>query len=182
MFKSAKYLFTAGVFCSLALLQIQTVLAASADHIRAEVESRISASEQLEGSQIEVIVEDRLVVLSGKVRLYEHKLVSERLAWTTPGVFEVDNELSVVPRTPINDTAIERNIRDIVSNHERFRVAGVIAKVDEGRVRLQGSFLRYSDPTVLKHRIAEIEGVVEINISARFLSRLKNSSEIAAID
>ena len=136
----------------------------------------------MEDTQIDVHVEDRLVVLTGKVRLYEQKLVSERLAWTTPGVFEVDNELRVVPRTPLNDTAIERKIREIVYTHERFRVAGVIASVEEGRVRLQGGFLRYSDPVDLKHRIAEIEGVVEIDISARFLSRPENSSASVSVD
>jgi len=38
------------------------------------------------------------VVLTGKVRLYEQKLIADRIAWTTPGVFEVDNEIQVVSK------------------------------------------------------------------------------------
>ena len=182
MFKPTKYLLKAAVLCCLALFQPQASLAASADRIKSDVETRIAASERLKDTRIEVHVEERLVVLTGEVRLYEQKLVSERLAWTTPGVFEVDNELRVVPRVPRTDTAIARKIRDIVYKHERFRVANVVADVEEGRVRLNGSFLGYSDPTDLKHRIAEIEGVVEIDISARFLARLENASGNIGVD
>ena len=48
----------------------------------------------------------------------------------------------------------------------------MVTKVDNGRVRLQGSFLVYSEPTDLKYRVAEIEGVVDIEISANFFARL----------
>jgi osmotically-inducible protein OsmY len=182
MLTTTKYLFMTAVLCYLVLLESQAALAASTKDIKVEVESRISASEQLGDTSIEVHVEGRLVVLTGRVRLYEQKLVGERLAWTTPGVFEVDNELRVVPGTPLSDTAIARKIRDIVYKHEQFRVADVVVNVKEGRVRLQGSFLGYSDPTELKHRIAQIEGVVEIYVGASFLSRLENSPGSADVD
>ena len=48
-----------------------------------------------------------------QIRLDEQKLVSDRVAWMTPGLDEVDNEIRVVPRLPLSDTAIERKIREI---------------------------------------------------------------------
>ncbi len=39
-----------------------------------------------------------------------------------------------------------------------------------GSEKTVGSFLGFSDPTILKHKIAEIEGVVDIEISAAFFA------------
>ncbi len=171
MCKPTRYLIMAALIFNLSLFQATPVMALNEDELREAVEARLAASEKLQDMRVDVYVEGRLVVLVGDVRFYEQKLVSERIAWTTPGVFEVDNEIVVSPRLPLSDTAIERKIRSIINAHERFRAATVIAKVDNGRVRLQGSFLVYSDPTDLKHRVAEIEGVVDIEISATFLAR-----------
>ena len=182
MYNKTKYLCITAIAVTLALLQSQAALAMSKDRIQIEIESRIAATEQLEDAQIEVHLYENLVILTGEVRLYEQKLVGERLAWTTPGVFEVDNELRVVPRTPLTDSAIAQRIADIVSRQDRFRVANVVTNVHEGRVRLHGSFVGYSDPTDLKHQIAEIEGVIEINISARFLARLGDKPVSVNVD
>jgi hypothetical protein len=42
--------------------------------------------------------------------------------------------------------------------------------VTNGQVSLKGSFLDFRDPSVLKNRVAEIKGVVDIKISAVFLT------------
>jgi osmotically-inducible protein OsmY len=155
----------------LGLLQTAPVLARSDDLIRGDINARLAAEEKLRDARIEVRVEERLVVLIGQVRLYEQKLISDRIAWTTSGVVEVDNEIRVVPKLPLADAAIERRIREIVATHERFRNVPVAIRVDKGKVTLTGSFLAYRDPSILKHKVAEIEGVVKIEISAAFLAR-----------
>ena len=171
MYKPTRYLLMIVFFFNLGLFHATPVLAVNEDDLREAVKARIAASDKLQDIRIKVHVEGRLVILVGDVRIYEQKLVSERIAWTTPGVYEVDNEIVVSPRLPLADTAIERRIREIINAHERFRAAAVVTKVDNGRVQMQGSFLVYSDPTELKHRVAEIEGVVDIEISATFLAR-----------
>lgn len=70
----------------------------------------------------------------------------------------------------MSDAAIERRIPEIVAADERFRNAQVAIRVDKGKVTLTGSFLAYRDPSILKHKIAEIEGVIGIEISAAFLA------------
>jgi len=72
----------------------------------------------LKDTRIDLHVQDRLVVLAGQVRLYEQKLVSDRIAWTNSGVFEVDNEIRVIPKSRLSDEAIERNIRKIITDDE----------------------------------------------------------------
>ena len=156
----------------LALVQVTPALARSDDLIQREIEVQIAESAKLRGASIEVQVEQRLVVLTGQVRFYEQKLISDRIAWTTLGVFEVDNEIRVVPKLPLTDAAIERKIREIVKADEQFRAAEVIISVTNGEVFLRGSFLGYRDPLRLKHKVAEIEGVIDIKIIAAFFARL----------
>lgn len=58
-----------------------------------------------------------------------------------------------------------------MKDDDRFRAAGVAVSVEDGKVWLNGGFLNFRDPTRLKHMVAEIEGVVDIKISAAFLAR-----------
>lgn len=153
-----------------ALFQVTLAAARSDDLIQSEIEARIVESTALNGTRIEVHVEQRLVVLTGEVRLYEQKLVGGRIAWTTPGVEEVDNEIQVVPKLALSDEGIDVRIREIVKADERFRAAAVVVRVDNGKVFLTGSFLGFRDPTVLKHKVAKIEGVMDIEIRALFLA------------
>ena len=76
-------------------------------------------AKKLQDTRIDIHVQDRLVVLVGQVRLYEQKLFSDRIAWTTSGVFEVDNEIRVIPKLPISEEAIEREIPKIVTTVRR---------------------------------------------------------------
>lgn len=156
----------------LSLFQITVAQARSDALIQREIEAQIADSEQLAGARIEVHVEQRLVILTGDVRIYEQKLVSERIAWTMTGVFEVDNEIRVMPKIPLTDTAIERKVMEIVITDDRFRAAGVSVQVNNGKVHLRGNFINFSDPATLKHKVAEIEGVIDIDIHATFLARL----------
>jgi osmotically-inducible protein OsmY len=158
------------------LFQASPVLARSDDLIQQEIEAQITKEVILRGTRIEVHIEQRQVVLTGEVRLYEQKLVSDRIAWTTLGVFEVDNEIRVVPKRPVSDAAIKRKIGEIVKADERFRAAGVVVRVSNGEVSFTGNFHDFRDPSMLKHKIARIEGVLAIKISAAFLAR---SSETA---
>ena len=154
----------------LGLLQTTPVLARGDYFIQKEIEARFSAHEKLRGAGIKVHVEAQLVVLTGRVRLYEQKLIGGRIAWTTPGVVEVDNEIRVLPKLPVSDAAIERKIRDIVKSDDRYQDAKLEVRVNQGEVKLTGSFLGFSDPTILKHKVAAIEGVVDIEISAAFFA------------
>lgn len=151
------------------LFQITPALARSDDFMQREIEQQISETAALRGSQVEVRVEQRLVVLTGQVRLYEQKLTSGRIAWTTAGVFEVENNIQVVPTVPVSDQAIELNIRKIIKADERFIAAAVVISVNNGEVRLSGKFTNLGDPSRLKHRVAEIEGVLVINMNAGFV-------------
>ncbi len=170
MIKSMNRLAGLVLLLPLALFQATPGLAQSDDLIKQEIEGKIAESPMLRGTRIKVHVERQLVVLVGQVTLYEQKLVADRIAWTTRGVHEMDNEIQVVPIAPLSDTAIERKITEMVKVDERFSMARVSIRVNNGKVLLVGSFLGFSDPSILKHKVAKIEGVVGIEIRAKFLA------------
>ena len=160
----------------LGLFHMEAALGRSDDLIKRDIEAQFAAeSERLRGAQIEIHVRQRLVVLIGEVRFYEQKLISERIAWTTRGVFEVDNEIQIAPVLPLSDEAIERKIREIVKAEERFHRAQMEVLVNSGRVTIKGSFIDFRDPSMLKHEVAKIEGVVHIHINATFLARSESA-------
>lgn len=155
----------------IALFQLTPALARSDDLIQREIKAQIVESAKLRGTDIEVHVQERLVVLTGQVRLYEQQLIAARIAWTTMGVFEVDNEIRVVPEAAWTDAAIERKIWEIVNADERFRAAVAEVAVNNGEVFLKGKFLDFRIPSALKHRVAKIEGVVNIKLDAAIVTR-----------
>jgi len=157
------------LFIIMTFFPVASVLAQSDKQIQLEIEAQIAESAVLQDIRIDIHVEQRLVVLTGEVRLYEQKMSLERIAWTTPEVFEVDNEILIVPQMPLSDEQIKEKIRMIVKADDHFHVALLDIRVDKGNVYLKGSFLDFRDPSRLKHKVAAIEGVLAIRINATFL-------------
>ena len=178
------------LFLMMMILPVTLVLAVQSDkQIQQRIMAQIAESALPQGSlqqdlEIEIHVESihaqhKLVVLTGKVRLYEQKLTIERIAWTTPGVFEVDNELRIVPEMPLSDVQIKEKVRAIVEADDNFHVSLVNINVEQGKVTIQGSFLDFRDPSRLKHKVATIEGVLAIKIDATFLITPVQLNEVA---
>ncbi len=69
---------------------------------------------------------------------------------------------------PLNDRAINHKIRGIIKAHRRLHGAQLTVTVKGGAVVLQGTFEHPRDVLFLKHKVAEIEGVIAIEIQARF--------------
>jgi osmotically-inducible protein OsmY len=148
------------------LLQVPHGLAMDDDVIKQRIEGVAAETVRLNGTEVRVHVEKCFVVLSGTVRFYRQKMLFERIAWQTMGVVEVDNEIVVVPRVALSDAAIERKIREIVKTFPRFHGAGVSVTVDGGAVALRGTFSHPLDVQFLKNQVADIEGVIALEMLA----------------
>jgi len=150
----------------LALLLAGPLLAASglSDRIRTEA----AGDRALAGTSVTIETEGGAVVLGGTVRLYSQKLRWEQVAWRTAGVEDVDNEIRVLPVMPIGDDGLRRAIATLIHDTPRFHGARLSVDVARGVVRLSGTFHDAADVLLLKHRVAEIEGITGITIDARF--------------
>jgi osmotically-inducible protein OsmY len=110
------------------------------------------------------------VILSGKVRLYLQKIIYEQVAWHTQGVREVDNEIRVVPEVPATDDEIKTIIIHFLIEHEQLRGTELTIEVHKGHVFLSGTFHEPEGVLTLRHWVAQIEGVVAIEIDVKSLA------------
>ena len=97
-------------------------------------------------------------------------MLYEQIAWQTEGIVEVDNEIRVVPRLAQSDTVIERQIMESVHTHRRFQGVNVIVTVVKGAVQIRTTLDHPQDVLFLKRRVAEIDGVIDIDIQAKFIA------------
>jgi osmotically-inducible protein OsmY len=126
--------------------------------------------ERLEGTEVHVVVQSGRVVLSGTVYLYSQKLLYEHIVERTPGVVEIDSDIRVVPRLSVEDAEIAAYIRMLIAGHQRFQNAEVTVDVTQGAVSLSGVFYDPGDVLLLTYQVAEIEGVIELEIKVRFVT------------
>jgi len=126
--------------------------------------------ERLEGTEVHIVVQGGHVILSGTVYLYSQKMRYEHIAGRTAGVVEINNNIRVIPRLPVEDAEIAGHIRTLLKDHQRFHNAEITVNVTEGAVSLRGTFYDPGDVLSLKHQVAEIEGVIRLEILARFVT------------
>ena len=155
-------------------------LALSDDLIKQRIEERVAQEVELDAATVRIDVGEGFVVLAGEVRLYAHKLSFERIAWQTAGVEDVDNEIRVTPLVPLDDDAIEREIREIIKADSRFQGSGVKIRVESGAVFISATFRHPRDDIFLRRRVAEIEGVIAIEIDPKFLAWIRSSLATAS--
>ena len=97
-------------------------------------------------------------------------MLFEKIAWKTEGVAEVENEIQIVPKSPQTDAAIERRIKEILQTYKQFQGFIVSISVEAGAVDVRIRLNHPADVIFLKKRIAEIEGVISIDIQAKFIA------------
>ena len=155
---------------ALLLSPVTQALAVNDDVIKQRIEERVDQELELGAAAVRIDVGDGFVVLAGAVRLYSHKLSFERIAWQTAGVEDVDDEIRVIPLVPLDDEAIESKIREIIKAHSRFDGSGAKIRVENGAVFIRATFQHPRDDLFLKQRVAEIEGVIAIEIDPIFIA------------
>ena len=158
------------IIMAFGLLYIPRTSALSDELIKQNIEKDAADTLRLRATKVDLVVEDGNVVLFGEVGLYIQKMLYEKIAWKNQGVIEVDNEIRVVPRLPQTDAAVERKIMQVIQTHQRFKGAKVAVTVETGNVFIRINLDHPSDILFLKHRVAEIEGVISIEIQAKFFA------------
>ena len=153
-----------------AMVPVPQAFAMSDKIIKQSIENEAIDTFRLRGTKIEVAVEDGYVVLYGTVGLYIQRMFYEQIAWKTVGVAEVDNEIRVVPGRPQTDAAIERKIMQLAHTHRQLQGLNCKVKVEGGAVRIRAVFDHPRDVLFLKRRVAEIEGVIAIEIQATLIT------------
>jgi hypothetical protein len=142
----------------------------SDDVIEQKIASEVSGTHGLRETNVKIAVENGNVVLYGTVDKYIQLMLYEKITWKTEGVVEVDNEIQVVPKFPQTDAAIQRKVKEVVKTHRQFEGIKINVTVEAGAVDVLIELNHPSDVLFLKNRIAEINGVISIDIMAKFIA------------
>jgi hypothetical protein len=140
--------------------------------IERSIVNEASITPSLRTAKVKIAVENGYVVLYGTVEKYIQKMVYERIAWKTVGVIEVDNEIRVTPLSPLADPTIERKIKEIIKTYDKFQGLNFSVSVKAGAVDIIIKLNNPADVLFLKKKIAEIDGVISIDIMAKFIASI----------
>jgi osmotically-inducible protein OsmY len=152
------------------ITQAHAALAMSDKVIKQRIEDQAADTLSLRKLKVDFAVEEGYVVLYGTVGLYIQKMIYEQIAWKTEGVVEVDNEIRVVTGLAQSDAVIERKIMELAQTHRRLQGVNIIFTVVNGAVQIRTTLDHPQDVLFLKRRVAEIDGVIDINIQAKFIA------------
>jgi osmotically-inducible protein OsmY len=152
------------------ITQAHAALAMSDKVIKQRIEDQAADTLSLRKTKVDLAVEEGYVVLYGTVGLYIQKMLYEQIAWKTEGVVEVDNEIRVVHGLAQSDAVIERKIMELAPTHRRLQGVNVIVTVVNGAVQIRTTLDHPQDILFLKRRVAEIDGVIDINIQTKFIA------------
>jgi osmotically-inducible protein OsmY len=67
------------------------------DELKSNIEKALVRSAEIDAQRISVEVQGSKVILKGKVRSWAEREEAERVAWTAPGVTQVENHIEVSP-------------------------------------------------------------------------------------
>jgi hypothetical protein len=163
VFTTLFYMLT-GIFITSAALSTNDV------SIKQQIEKNAAENVKLKTGKVKVAVENGFVVLYGSVDRYIQKMIYEKVAWKTEGVVEVENEIRVIPTVPQADAVIERKVKEIVQIYDRFQGVSFGVTVKTGAVNVLITLNHPEDVLFFKRRIAEIDGVVSIDIMAKLIA------------
>lgn len=74
---------------------IEVVPGISAGDVKKRIENALERDAELEAQAIQVDVSGGKVTLKGKVRTWSERRAAERAAWSAPGVYALDDQLSI---------------------------------------------------------------------------------------
>ena len=152
------------------MISIASTSSVSDDVIKRKIEREAIDTYNLRATKVKIAVENGNVVLYGTVDRYIQKMLYEKITWKTEGVVEVDNEIRVIPKFPQTDEAIERKVKEIVQTYRQFQGVKISVAVKTGAVDVIITLNNPSDVLFLKNKIAEIDGVISIDIMAKFIA------------
>ncbi len=130
--------------------------------VRGRVKDLLYWNNDIDYSQIDVLVNNHVVTLLGSVSAYWKAVLVEELAYSIRGVTLVINQLSVVPSKDYEDIKIADDIIKALERTEGVAAHPITVKVDKGLVTLEGEVLSWRDKKAVFNAALYTRGVKNI--------------------
>jgi len=134
----------------------------SNDELHEALKNAFRSIHNIDGTKIEITVDNGMVTLKGTVDAFWKKKIVERNAKNVFGVIEVNEELSVVPTKNIIDEDIARAIQDAMERDRHIRGDDIDVSVQDGRVTLSGEVVSQQVKSTLETLVHYTSGVQEL--------------------
>jgi hyperosmotically inducible protein len=137
--------------------------------IKADLRERLSASQELQGKDIQIVVQDRVITMTGQVETNTQKNGAEQLARGVSNVANVINQLTVgnpsaasaeTPGIVTKDVELMRQVSfALFTERENFRDVGSIkVEAKDGRVTLSGAVASRAERSLAERVAREVKG------------------------
>ena len=108
------------------------------EEIEKTVRRMLAWDQDVDERSIEVTVRSGLVTLSGSVDTLWKRMYAEEVASRAKGLFEIENELTVVPTEDVGDEAVAARIVGAMRRSRSLNENEINVEVKEGLVTLSG--------------------------------------------
>lgn len=132
------------------------------EDITARVESLLQWNPTVDASQVQVIVTNGVLTLTGNVDSIWQKNRAGLLAEQIAGIISVDNRLEVRPRSRISDKEIRNDILATLARNTLIQALHVDVSVDEGVVTLSGMVDNHMTHRTVVAIATNTSGVIDV--------------------
>lgn len=131
-------------------------------HLANEIKDALLRQTESAGIDIHVSAEDGAIRLSGVVDVLAHKTAAEEIVRKIPGVYHIDNDITVANE----ETATDKDLLTAVTNKLSTRpdTRGIGCRLNNGVVSLVGHAATYHDVETAVRMVEDMAGVREVKV------------------
>ncbi|MBD3254117.1 MAG: BON domain-containing protein [Candidatus Lokiarchaeota archaeon] len=133
------------------------------EEIKSNIKNALSLTSDINDKNINVDVKDGVVTLYGNINSVWQKVKTEQIVSDMTGVFEIVNELAVVPTEKILDEKIAEDIVAALIRNYNIDVEEIDIKVEDGIVNLYGNVSDWRSYDALINTVRCTRGVLDID-------------------
>lgn len=140
-------------------------MATTDEKIKADIVQQLYWDSRVEGSKVNVTVNEGVVVLSGVASSFLERKAAYEDAWSVPGVLSVENRIRVAAATgvPIRaDSEIKVNVEKLLEWNPTLDASQIRVSVDSSKVILEGTVDSFWKKVYAEELAATASGVIEV--------------------